>query len=215
MGGPSAPQQEFVPLEPDRSPADTLRYALTRLRAAACTYDEVELVMDTPTTRVPLEEFHREETAALLHLTFPRLQAGEKDIRYEVLPHLEVVELYHAPHEVVEVVQELFPGTLLHSAQGRMMERAVAQDMKLRPGCLCMHAARCGQGLFLFAVKGRQLLFASTYACTDDQDGLYFLLNAWKALDLQVMQDVCVLHGACRQLAGRVGQFIKNVESCE
>lgn len=202
-------------MEPDHTPADTLRYALTRLRAATCVYDEVELIVDTPTTRVPLEEFHREETAALLQLTFPRLQAEAEDVRYEVLPHLEVVEIYSAPHKVVETVQEIFPGARLHDVQGRMMERAADEDLRLRAGALCLHADRCGQGLFLFALRGKQLLFACTHDCTDEQDGLYFLLSTWQTLDMKATSDVCVLHRACRPLAEKAGQFLKNVELCE
>lgn len=209
------PQEEHVPLEPGTQAVDTLRRALTRLRTAACTYDEVELLIDTPTTWVPLEEFHRDEVHAIYRLTFPHHPAGSEDVRYELLPHLEVTAVYSAPHELVDAVRDIYPETRLHAVQGQMIELSAQRELKIRRTCQCLHADLCGEGMLLYAFKERQLLFASTYPCTPSSDGLYFLLNTWQMLGLDRQTDTCVLHPPFHTIKDKVTQFIKKVELCE
>ena len=215
IGVRARPESEHVPLEPDTRPSDTLRRALTRLRTASCTYDEVELLVDTPTTWVPLEEFHRNEMHAIYSLTFPRQAAVAEDIRYELLPHLEVTAIYSAPHERVDTGRDIYPEMRLHAIQGQLVQQAAQREQKIRRSGPCMHADQCGEGVFLYAIKDRQLVFASTFPCTAGGDGLYHLLNTWQMLKFDRQTHTCVLHPSFHSIKDKVTQFIKKVELCE
>ncbi len=213
--GESKPaEQQRVPLPDGELPHTVLERALTRERLMELQYDTVEMVVDSPTTRIPLEEFQREDIEALYRLTFPETNPTQVRICYEILPYLEVAELFSVDRLLLDMVTHLFPEVQLHSLQGRILEDEAKKELKNSPDHRHMHVYRIPSGLFVYVLKRKRLHFACTYAPGAEADALYYVLHAWKVLQLDAMEDCCVLHH-CNHLAADLGKYIKNIRICE
>ncbi len=207
-------EHQHVKLAADELPHTALERALTRERLLELQYDTVEMVVDSPTTRVPLEKFRRDEVDALYLLTFPDTNPSRESICYEILPNLEVVELFSVNRLLLDMLQRLFSEVQLHSLQGRILEDGARREPKQANSPRQMHVYRLSSELFLYTMKQRRLVFASTYAPGAETDALYYVLHAWKLLQLDAREDCCVLHH-CNHLAEGLGKYIKNIRTCE
>ena len=183
-----------MPVSPGDYPHIALERALTRERLMELQYDEVEMIVDAPTTRIPLEEFQREETEAIFYLTYPRLKQASVKVCYEILPYLEVVELFAVDSLLLNMVMQLFPEVQLHSWQGRILESTAKSEQKDISICRRMHVCRNSSGIFIYVLKKKGLHFACTYEVDNPTDALYFVLFTWKKLDFNAHEDLCILH---------------------
>lgn len=207
-------ERQQVTVSPGEQPHAVLERALTRERLMELQYDEVEMIVDAPTTRVPLEEFQREETDTIFLLTFPRFKQAPVKICYEILPYLEVVELFAVDNQLLNMAVQLFPELQLHSWQGRILESAAKNEQKQSFAGQCLHVCRNASGIFVYVLKRRRLHFACTYQADNPTDALYYVLFAWKKLNLDANTDSCVLHGY-DELAAHLGKYLKNLTLCE
>ena len=213
--GDSKPvEKQQVLVSPGELPHIALERALTRERLMELQYDEVEMIVDSPTTRIPLEEFQREETETIYCLTYPRFKQASVKICYEILPYLEVVELFAVDTLLLNMVMQLFPEVQLHSWQGRILESAAKSEQKDASTCRRMHVYRNSSGIFIYVLKKKGLHFACTYEVDNPTDAQYFILFAWKKLDLNANEDYCILHGY-DELADGLGKYLKNIKICE
>lgn len=213
--GDSKPfEKQQVPVSPGDYPHIALERALTRERLMELQYDEVEMIVDAPTTRIPLEEFQREETEAIFYLTYPRLKQASVKVCYEILPYLEVVELFAVDSLLLNMVMQLFPEVQLHSWQGRILESTAKSEQKDASVCRRMHVCRNSSGIFIYVLKKKGLHFACTYEVDNPTDALYFVLFTWKKLDFNAHEDLCILHDY-EELADELGKYLKNLKTCE
>ena len=108
----------------------------------------------------------------------------------------------------------LFPELQLHSWQGRILESAAKNEQKQSFAGQCLHVCRNASGIFVYVLKRRRLHFACTYQADNPADALYYVLFAWKKLNLDANTDSCVLHGY-DELAAHLGKYLKNLTLCE
>lgn len=191
-----------------------LQQALTRERIVDLQYDAVEMVLDAPTTRIPLEQFQREDIEMLYRLTFPHIDPKEHHIGYEILPHLEVVEIYAIPAELLHTLQRHCPLVQLHTLQGRIMEDEARSESHTTTPQRSLHVHQLASSLFVFTLSRRRLHLACTYEPQHPSDAAYYVLQLWKRLEFDAHHDTCVLHD-CGALADALSRFIQNVKSCE
>lgn len=153
--------------------------------------DQCFVLVCTPSTHVPLEEFHRDEAAALYGLTFAHQDISQLRVAYNILPQLECVELYAVPLDVEEAILQFYPTARFFAAHAVLMERLLrteddsASDQSSRR--LYVLCETTGYSLFAFA--DRRLRFANTFDVTNAADALYFVLNVWKHLDYDALND--------------------------
>lgn len=213
--GDSKPfEKQHVPVNPGEHPHIALERALTRERLMELQYEEVEMIADSPTTRIPLEEFQREEMETIYQLTFPQTRQEQTKVCYEILPYLEVVEIFAVNHLLLSMVTQLFPEVQLHSWQGRILETAARNEQKSISAFQRMHVCRNSSGIFIYILKRKGLHFACTYEVDNMADALYYVLFAWKELQLDALKDHCILHGY-DELAAGLGKYLKNIKKCE
>ncbi len=62
-------------------------------------------------------------------------------------------------------------------------------------GVACMHLNLHEESIDVLVVHGRRLLMANTFACRSSLDAVYYALNAWKSLNLDVQKDQLLLTG--------------------
>ena len=188
-----------------------LHRALTRPRIVDYRYQRVELVADTPSTFLPLEDFRSSEVPSIYRLCFPQAEVRSEEIHYELLPSQEMVVLFTADARCVRTVHSLYPEAALRSFQGMLLEEAAEATRHTR-----------GSGRHLFATIGRERMcicqtgkgtkpFACAYEAAHDSDRLYYILSVWKTLELDATRDVLHLQGASEELHEKLGQYVHEI----
>ncbi len=197
---------------------ETLREALeTAFKTNALLrpdYDEVSIYADYPSTRIPLDEFRSEEAQALYRLTFGSDSLTGMNMHYEMLPALEIIEVFVIEKELEELILQHYPHATIHSYFGQLMNRMLAKDKRKRNEEHRLYAHTNGRQLFVFAYEKGKLLFANSFEAKELANQVYFLLSVWKQLHLDQHQDHCILLGKNKELESALKKYIANV-TCE
>lgn len=207
-------RSDEVALAPGDDATEALRAALQRPRLMNYSYSTVELLVDSPSTIVPLELFRREDVAALYRLNFPSTEVRSTTVSYEMLPSLEVVVLYSLPNDVRSAVLELFPDATVRSLHGTLLEATLAEHRKTQTKQKDFFATIHEQQLIVCAFQQGRLLFSCTYEARYDADRIYHLLAAWKSLDMDSEEHTCHLSHASSALQQQLTRYIRKVDTC-
>lgn len=206
-------RDNFLVDTPDEMGA-AMRRALMRPKLMERNFQHVTVEVDGPCTRIPLDEFRREELSTLYQLTFSSLDMAHRRIHYEILSMLEVAELFSLPLEVEDAILQVYPDARITGLYGHVMQQWCALDRKSPAG---LYAYLGGEQMLLFSFSSGQLRFANTYATSSAADRLYFLLYVWKTLELSQESDRCVLLGEDDELQAMLAKYVRNIDSapCE
>ena len=207
-------EEESVAVNQEEEPHESLRKALERPRIMDYEYDEVEVMVCSSITRVPLDEFRREEYPSLYRLTFSKNRFRDDEIHYEILSGLEVVELYALEANVEKTILELYPDAKIHSIEGRYLENIAEREKNSSEELARYYAIIEQTQLFICTFQGGNLQFACSYFIESDADRLYFILYAWKTLGLKNEQNTCILKGASKNLLTDLHKYILHIETC-
>ena len=159
--------------------------------------DQTYVLLCSPATRVPLEEFHRDEAAALYGLTFAGEDMDAVRVAYTIQPQLESVELYAIPRDVEETILQFYPTARFFASRAMLMERLLCYDEDTPvEGVRRVFLSPEEQGFSLYAFEDGHLRFANSFATENTADALYYALNAWQSLGLQSLKDHLVLCAA-------------------
>lgn len=188
---------------------------LRRPRLLDYTFQHVELLADTPSTCVPLEYLRREEVAALYRLNFPSTTATNAEIRYQILPSLEVVEIFCLDAAIYSTVQSLYPNVQLASYEGRLLEDTALTNRWAAADKANFHTHISDHSMLICSFLAGKLSYATTYRVNNNQDRLYYIMGAWKALGLDGNSDILHIHNSSSALVAELRRFIQQVETCE
>ena len=177
-------------------------------------YDEVNIYADYPSTRIPLDEFRSEEAQALYKLTFGANSLQGMNMHYEMLPALEIIEVFALDATIEETILRHYPHASIHSYFGQLMNKMWAKDKRRRGEERRLYVHCNGQQLFIFSYNKGKLQFANSFEANTLDNQLYFLLYAWKQLGLQQQTDICILLGKNKELEAALKKYIIHIE-CE
>ena len=125
-------QKEDVTADGSTPLYQLLEKSLQRPHLTEYTFQSVELLVLSPSTCVPLDYFRREEVFPLYNLTFPSLKVNKAEVHYQILPSLEVVELFSLNQQIRQTVQAIYPDVEIVSLEGRAIETIANADRKLQ-----------------------------------------------------------------------------------
>ena len=177
-------------------------------------YDEVSIYADYPSTRIPLDEFRSEEAQALYRLTFGQDSLTGMNMHYEMLPALEIIEVFVIEKEIEELILSHYPHATIHSFFGQLLNRMLAKDKRRRGEERRLYAHNNGRQLFLFTYDKGKLLFANSFEASELSNQVYFLLYVWKQLGLNQHTDHCILLGKDKMLESALQKYLVHI-SCE
>ncbi len=155
--------------------------------------DQVYVLICTPSLHVPLEEFRREEAAALYAFTFAGQDMSSLRVAYTIQAELESVEVYAISRDVEEVVLQFYPTARFFASRALLMERLMRYGQDAGSDCRRLNVCISNEGLELVAFKEDRLLFANTFDCTASPDIQYFTLHVWQMLDYDAEEDCLTL----------------------
>ena len=175
-------------------------------------YEEVHVYADYPSTRIPLDEFRSEEAQALYRLTFGQDSLTGMKMHYEMLPALEVIEVFAIENDIEAVILRHYPHATIHSYFGQLMNRMLARDKRMQGDNRRLYAHTNGRQLFLFSYNEGKLQFANSFEAGSLSNQVYFLLYAWKQLGLQQTKDTCILLEKNKELETELSRYLRNIE---
>jgi hypothetical protein len=174
------------------SMAANLREAFRNSNLLNSGYRRAQLIVDTPTVLVPLQEFEQEQAADLYHHAISQQEGCE--IVNEVLPSLNAVLLFAVNRDLRMVVNDHFDDVRLthvmpvvwshmqnrsYSTVGGRSENAIA--MGRRKVYVYFHDKKAE----VFSFDKNRFRFANTFEGTRSRDVVYFVLHVWKQLGCQ------------------------------
>lgn len=189
--------------------------ALQRPRLTEYTFQSVELLVLSPSTCVPLEFFRREEVFPLYNITFPSLKVSKAEVHYQILPQLEVVELFSVNQQILQTIQGIYPDVEIVSLEGRAIETIATADRKLQDNSIHFYAMIAPKNMLVCCFKEQRLHFATTYTVDNDADRLYYIMGVWKNLQMDEQTQILHLNNASSELLNQAKRFIPNTVVCE
>lgn len=166
--------------------------------------------------QVPLECFRKEEAPALYRLTYAQAKTGKT--YYNILPHLEIAQIFTVDHEVERTLNQHFPGIRLYHSHTMILEKMwllAGQDRRQ------LYAYFDKKEVFVFGYQERQLCYANTFPADVAVNAVYFILSVWKDLKMDARKEECVLLGSgsikddTAQLLARYLQNVRNTRASD
>ena len=178
--------------------------------------DQCFVLLCTLSTRVPIEEFRREEATELFQLTFANQQNLRQRIAYNILPQLECAELYAIPTDVEEAILQFYPTARFFASRAILMERLLLLEDDQPQNRSCLYVCAETDAYSLYSFYDRRLRFANTFPVANTPDALYFILNVWQHLGLDQQRDTLRFLATQtendQQLLSALAEYLSNIE---
>lgn len=212
--------EDKVPVREGEAKVDTFARLLTHPRLLGRDYERVRFLSNAPTTQIPLDDFRREDIVAIYRQVFSDSTVRAEDLAVQILPHLEVVCIYHLPSAIEQALREVFPQATIQNFSACLMEYVVMHSQGVRSadyeggyrGAVAFHAIVDGSNLHIVATSRGRLQYANSFDCESDADRLYFLLSVWHLLEMDGQYDTCHLYDASPEFVARLQEFIASVK---
>lgn len=168
------------------SMAANLREALKTVNLSAADMHRVQVLLDTPSTLVPIDEFEEEEIEDLLNHVFPATQEPRTAL-FNVLPDLKAVCLFAVNKDLRGVICDQFGNVQFIHAMTPVWRHLHQRSFTGHRNKLYgyFHSKR----LDLFSFQQNRFKFCNSFEASHAYDALYFLLYTWKLLRLEAEHD--------------------------
>ena len=194
--------------------ADTLERAIaqsTLLRQGAP--GVVYGLASGPSMQIPLECFRKEEVHALYRLTYAQEKTGKT--YYNILPHLEIAQIFTIDTELEQLLLRHFPGMRFYHGHTMVLEKMWLLETQ---GLHRLYAYFHEQEIFVFAYREQRLAYANSFPADVAENAVYFLLSVWKDLKMDAQQGECVLigeHGIKDSTAQLLSKYLAHVKETQ
>ena len=140
--------------------------------------------------QVPLECFRKEEAHALYRLTYAQEKTGKT--YYNILPHLEIAQIFTVDLEVERILSQYFPSIRFYHSYTMILEKLwlLSQQDKRQ-----LYAYFDEKEVFVFGYREQRLCYANAFPADMADNAVYFILSVWKDLKMDVRQEECILLG--------------------
>ena len=193
------------------SMAANLREALKTASLPSGNLKRVQVVIDTPSMLVPIEQFEEENINDLYAYTFAPSQEPRK-ILFNVLPDLKAVCLFPINKDLYGVINVRYDDVqFIHALAPvwrHMHQRSFTGHFNK------LYASFLGRQLCLFAFQQNRFKFCNTFDASHAQDALYFIMYVWKQLRMDAFRDELHLSGEVpeeKQLMQELKQYLQKV----
>ncbi len=204
--------QEEIKLQDGEEAHIALERGLSSKRIFGHSYERVNMLVATHSTRLPLDEFRRDDMLAVYRTAYHGTTAKREDIRFQVLSALEVVELFTLSPRLESTLHQHYPGAVIQGLYGTVLQH-ISETQQGNTLPLSFHAVSLYDQIFIIQLKQGRLTYANTFQATLPEDQLYFLLYIWKLFNMDARHDTCIMYNTTKELLALVREFIVNVQA--
>ena len=168
------------------SMAANLREAFKTASLTATDVQRVQVLLDTPSMLVPIEQFEEEEMEMLFNHAFP---AGQEPrvMLHNVLPDLKAVCLFAISKDLRGVICDRYDDVQFIHAMAPVWHHLHQRSFTGHRNKLygCFHDRQ----LDVFCFQQNRFKFCNSFEASHAHDAVYFILNVWKQLRLEAEHD--------------------------
>ena len=168
------------------SMAANLREAFKTADLTAIDTRKVQVLVDTPSMLVPIEQFEEEDIKALYDYAFPTTEE-QRIVRFNVLPSLKAVCLFAVNKDLSGVLQDRFDDLQFIHAMAPVWRYLHQRSFTGHRNKL--YGYFHGKSLDIFSFQQNRFKFCNAFVVSYAHDALYFLLYVWKQLRLEAEHD--------------------------
>lgn len=174
------------------SMAANLREAFKTADLTAIDTRRVQVLIDTPSMLVPIEQFDEEDITTIFNYTFTPSRE-QRTVRFNVLPSLKAVCLFAVNKDLAGVLQDRFDDLQFIHAMTPVWRHLHQRSFTRHYNKLFGYFH--GKQLDIFGFQQNRFKFCNTFEAAHMNDALYFLLHVWKQLCLETEHDEMHLVG--------------------
>jgi hypothetical protein len=146
----------------------------------------VQVLVDTPSMLVPIEQFEEDGMEVLFNHTFPN-KSGRRVIHYNVLPELKAVCLFAVSKDVAGVIADRFDEIQFIQAMTPVWHHLHQRSFTGHRNKL--YGYFHNKQLDIFSFQQNRFKFCNSFEASHAHDALYFLLYVWKQLHMEAVHD--------------------------
>lgn len=179
-------------------------------------YQRVNVLIATPHfTTVPVAAFKKEEVDAVYQFAFPKDKA--QHVSYNVLRRSGIAIVFGLERSVYQMLLDDFPRARFYAAASTLIE--FFSERSLFGSGRKMYAYLHEKELTLYAFDQGRMLYVNTFVTTSVADTQYYLLNVWKDLAFDQVDDELYIVGdqekPATELSEKIKYFLQRVEVIE
>jgi len=163
-----------------------LREAFKTVNLMATDTRRVQVLVDTPSMLVPIEQFEEEDKETLFDHTFPT-KMGKRIVHYNVLPELKAVCLFAVSKDVAVSIGDRFDEVQYIQAMTPVWHHLHQRSYTGHRSKLYGYFHH--KQLDIFSFQQNRFKFCNSFETSHAHDALYFLLYVWKQLHLEAEHD--------------------------
>ena len=165
----------------------------TELMVSDSHIQQAQVVVDTPSLLVPVEQFEEPLIETLFNHSFPMKDEEKRSVLYNVLPTLNAVCIFAINKDLHKVLCERFEQVQFIQAMTPVWHHLHQRSFTGHRNKL--YAYFHEKQLDIFSFQQNRFKFANTFEAAQLNDALYFLLYVWKQLRLDAHHDEIHLVG--------------------
>lgn len=198
-------------------PSATLEANLLSLRSAYPEFQvpqQVEVMVSSPITVVPLAEFEEDQSVELYHYTIlgDNESRSARRIHYDLLPASNAVILFSIKEEVCRAIESVFGEVHYVSSFTSWVKRFSNKVNVNQRRRVYLHCKE--QEVDIAIYEGHHLLMLNSYEVNAPADAAYFTLNVAQSLGLDLQQTPISLFGLEEQrdaIEEQLSRYVRNV----
>ena len=175
-------------------------------------YRRVNVLITTPHfTTVPVAMFQKEDTQSVYQFVFPKDKP--QHVSYNVLRRSGIAIVFGLDRNIHQLLLDDFPRARFYASASTLIEFFSERSMmgKGKKMFVYLHEKE----MTVFAFEQGRMLFVNTFPVGGVADMQYYLLNVWKELGLDQIDDSLFVVGdndrLCRDFADKIQYFLQNV----
>ena len=176
-------------------------------------YQRVNVLVTTPHfTTVPVAAFQKEDVDAVYGLTFPK--DTSQHVSYNVLRRSGIAIVFGFDKNIHQLLLDDFPRARFYASASTLIEffsekSLIGQGKK-------MYVYLHEKEMTLYAFEQGRMLFVNTFPVVSVADMQYYILNVWKELAFDQVDDALMVVGdkepKCVELSEKIKYFLQQVE---
>lgn len=174
-------------------------------------YTIISALFNGPVSRVPLELFNKDHKQILFELVCPL--PTDYHIHYNILPHLEVADLFAIPRDTEQLLLKYFPTIHFYAQESMILERSASRAALETVDTLYVFIDK--KNIFIFSYTQKKIKYANEFSISSVQDALYYILNVWKMLNMKAHTDSCILiqpENHPEKIAEALSHYLSNIK---
>ena len=174
-------------------------------------YKKIIVLLDNaPNTLIPFELFDEEQINSQYKYNFPEL--SKQIVLFNILKKTSVVVLFSIEKTTYQLLNENLGNIIYYSTTTPFIEYCTGKNQQEEGLKLFVNVQR--KKTDIICLNRNRILFDNTFACSDTNDQMYYILCVWKLMNMNQGNDNLYLYGN-NDLKNKLKKYIREVHNID